>query len=59
MVDSRLVKMAETIAEYSLSLKPGEQVLVLASVPALPLVALYLVLSEQFIKGLTAGAVKG
>ena len=26
---------------------------------ALPLVALYLVLSEQFIKGLTAGAVKG
>ena len=26
---------------------------------ALPLVLLYLVLSEQFIKGLTAGAVKG
>jgi raffinose/stachyose/melibiose transport system permease protein len=26
---------------------------------ALPLVVLYLVLSEQFIKGLTAGAVKG
>lgn len=29
------------------------------TVSALPLVALYLVLSEQFIKGLTAGAVKG
>ena len=28
-------------------------------IAALPLVALYLVLSEQFIKGLTAGAVKG
>jgi raffinose/stachyose/melibiose transport system permease protein len=26
---------------------------------ALPLIVLYLVLSEQFIKGLTAGAVKG
>jgi raffinose/stachyose/melibiose transport system permease protein len=26
---------------------------------ALPLVVLYLILSEQFIKGLTAGAVKG
>ena len=29
------------------------------TISALPLVALYLVLSEQFIKGLTAGAVKG
>lgn len=29
------------------------------TVAALPLVLLYLVLSEQFIKGLTAGAVKG
>jgi len=29
------------------------------TVSALPLIALYLVLSEQFIKGLTAGAVKG
>jgi raffinose/stachyose/melibiose transport system permease protein len=26
---------------------------------ALPLIVLYLILSEQFIKGLTAGAVKG
>jgi raffinose/stachyose/melibiose transport system permease protein len=26
---------------------------------ALPLIVLYLLLSEQFIKGLTAGAVKG
>ena len=29
------------------------------SIAALPLVTLYLILSEQFIKGLTAGAVKG
>ena len=29
------------------------------TISALPLIALYLVLSEQFIKGLTAGAVKG
>ena len=29
------------------------------TISALPLVALYLLLSEQFIKGLTAGAVKG
>jgi raffinose/stachyose/melibiose transport system permease protein len=28
-------------------------------IASLPLIALYLVLSEQFIKGLTAGAVKG
>ena len=38
MTDPRVVRMAETITNYSLSLKPGEQVLVLASVPALPLV---------------------
>jgi len=50
MVDSRLVKMAETIAGYSLSLKPGEQVLVLASVPALPLVR------EFYVAALKAGA---
>ena len=29
------------------------------TIAALPLITLYLVLSEQFIKGLTAGAVKG
>ena len=29
------------------------------TISALPLIALYLLLSEQFIKGLTAGAVKG
>ncbi|NBY39261.1 MAG: carbohydrate ABC transporter permease [Actinobacteria bacterium] len=29
------------------------------TIAALPLVTLYLILSEQFIKGLTAGAVKG
>jgi raffinose/stachyose/melibiose transport system permease protein len=29
------------------------------TVSALPLIVVYLLLSEQFIKGLTAGAVKG
>jgi aminopeptidase len=38
MSDPRILKMADTITQYSLNLKPGEQVLVLASVPALPLV---------------------
>jgi raffinose/stachyose/melibiose transport system permease protein len=28
-------------------------------IAALPLITLYLIISEQFIKGLTAGAVKG
>jgi len=42
--------MAETITKYSLNLKPGEQVLVLASVPALPLVR------EFFAYALKAGA---
>ncbi|MBN2465507.1 aminopeptidase, partial [candidate division WOR-3 bacterium] len=50
MTDSRLVKMAQTIAQYSLNLKPGEQVLVLASVPALPFVR------EFFVAALKAGA---
>jgi aminopeptidase len=50
MPDSRVAKMAETIARYSLSLKPGEQVLVLASVPALPLVR------EFYAAALSAGA---
>jgi aminopeptidase len=42
--------MAETITSYSLNLKPGEQVLVLASVPALPLVR------EFYAAALKAGA---
>jgi aminopeptidase len=50
MTDSRIVKMAETITKYSLNLKPGEQVLVLASVPALPLVR------EFYLAALAAGA---
>jgi len=50
MTDLRLAKMAETITRYSLSLKPGEQVLVLASVPALPLVR------EFYAAALRAGA---
>ena len=50
MNDVRVLRMAETIARYSLSLKPGEQVLVLASVPALPLVR------EFYAAALSAGA---
>jgi len=50
MIDTRLAKMAETIARYSLSLKPGERVLVLASVPALPLVR------EFYVAALGAGS---
>lgn len=38
MVDIRITRMAVTIARYSLALQPGEQVLVLATVPAMPLV---------------------
>jgi aminopeptidase len=43
MSDPRIVKMADTITQYSLNLQPGEQVLVLASVSALPLVREFLV----------------
>lgn len=50
MNDVRVLRMAETIAKYSLSLKPGEPVLVLASVPALPLVR------EFYAAALGAGA---
>ncbi len=50
MNDVRVTRMAETITNYSLSLKPGEQVLVLASVPALPLVR------EFYAAALKAGA---
>lgn len=50
MNDVRVLRMAETIAKYSLSLKPGEPVLVLASVPALPLVR------EFYAAALSAGA---
>jgi aminopeptidase len=37
MVDIRVTRMAQTIARYSVSLKPGEQLLILTSVPGLPL----------------------
>lgn len=37
MNDNRVVKMAQTIARYSLSLKNGERFLILTSVPGLPL----------------------
>jgi len=50
VTDPRVVKMAGTITRYSLNLKPGEQVLVLATVPALPLVR------EFFAAALKAGA---
>jgi len=50
MNDVRVFRMAQTIAQYSLSLAPGEQVLVLASVPALPLVR------EFYAAALGAGA---
>ena len=39
MSDSRVVKMARTIARYSVSLKPGERFLILTSVPGLALAA--------------------
>ncbi len=50
MNDVRVTRMAETITNYSLNLKVGEQVLVLASVPALPLVR------EFYAAALKAGA---
>jgi aminopeptidase len=37
MIDSRVARMAQTIAQYSVSLKPGERFLILTSVPGLPL----------------------
>ena len=37
MNDVRVLKMAQTIAQYSVSLKPGERFLILTSVPSLPL----------------------
>lgn len=37
MTDVRVVKMAQIIVQYSVSLKPGERFLILASVPGLPL----------------------
>jgi len=37
MTDGRVMKMAQTIAQYSVSLKPGERFLILTSVPGLPL----------------------
>ena len=39
MVDSHVVKMAQTIARYCVSLKPGERFLILTSVPGLALAA--------------------
>ncbi len=37
MTDARVTKMAQTIARYSVSLKPGERFLVLTSVPGMAL----------------------
>jgi len=37
MTDIRVVKMAQTITRYSVSLKPGDKFLILTSVPGLPL----------------------
>lgn len=37
MNDVRVLRMAQTIAQYSVDLKPGDRFLILASVPALPL----------------------
>ena len=37
MADIRVVKMAQTITRYSVSLKPGDKFLILTSVPGLPL----------------------
>jgi aminopeptidase len=37
MTDSRVERMAQTIARYSLSLRPGERALILTSVPGLTL----------------------
>ena len=39
MTDTRVTKMAQTIARYSVSLKPGERFLVLTSVPGMALAA--------------------
>ena len=37
MTDVRIARMAQTIAKYSVSLRPGETLLILTSVPGLPL----------------------
>ena len=37
MIDSRVMKMAQTIVRYSVSLKPDDRFLILTSVPGLPL----------------------
>jgi aminopeptidase len=50
MTDSRVVKMAEVIARYSLGLKPRETVLILTTVPALPLA------QEVYREALASGA---
>jgi aminopeptidase len=50
MPDSRVVKMAQTIARYSVNLKPGERFLILSSVPGMPLAR------EVFREALALGA---
>jgi aminopeptidase len=50
MIDSRVARMAQTIAQYSVSLKTGDRFLILASVPGLPLAR------EVYREALTLGA---
>jgi aminopeptidase len=50
MIDTRVVRMAQTIAQYSVSLKQGERFLIMTSVPGLPLAR------EVFREALALGA---